>query len=881
MKTSADRQVKPVRSQPQTETSSKELDVKTRWRCLLPLVVGLFLTSLLSLFVLSIFRPYLGSGFAAGYDTLIHFFKVAHVKNMIASYGTYVDWNDQWYAGYHQFLFYPPLFYAFAVFLDYFLNNLELTSKVTVVIAVIASGLSAYFLGYNLLPRDRKVWERSLAAFTVAVSYSLNPALLSFIITRGKYPDYFAIAVTPFAFALLVRWLRSDRNQAPFGFAISIAAVLLLHIDIAVMLVLAAFIYSLLYMRAELGQKALPLNPDYYRPMFFLFLSFVLFAGMTAFFWLPYLAQIKTLGALEQLYPSRGPLPLEVFMRGRLVNGISRYPGLFALALAMLPLVVKKIRPTAWIWPVLLITGFGMSLISYTSIAASFPSLNLLFYRSGIVLAALSISAMVGITIDGMLSTNWLAWSQKIVPIKLSNFLRASSAAALVLLLTAGIVLDYSFIFTGRTIETSRLVSGSFARLFDFLKKAKQTNKGRLLLITPPIPKYTFLPQLIDKPIINGYEAQASRLSPDVEVIKQAATEKRTEDLLLTKFEQLNIQLILIDKISYPKADKNLSNITDLKLVYSDRHYDVFEFRPPGFIQAIDPVLIIGSNRDYPKQVLTSIKGIGFIEENNRLIDDFAIEYLEKYRLIILHNFEAHSIERAEGLLDRYLRKGGKLIIGADGSLSNMLPGDSFLGARITTREFPEPRSISTSLKSKHANNDVYGKQQGAYFSGLDENWMTVDGKYSVLGVRRIGKGEALFVGYKLFYNAIGKENKSEADLLREATKRLLRKGHERLRYSQISDAPWRKDFKVDVQNPTWALISMSWSPYWRAYIDGKEVETRSYENLLALYLPAGRHRIGLSYRITAVHLIANLISASSFIAFTIAMLLRFTRRIK
>lgn len=825
-------------------------------------LAGALLLSLLTILVLFIFRPYLRPGFAGGYDTLIHFFKVAQVKDMVARYGTYIDWNDQWYAGYHQFLFYPPLFYPLAVLAELFINNLEITSKAMVVAAVVFSGFSAYLLAYNTLPATDRIWRRSLGAFTSAVSYALSPALLSFIVTRGKYPDYYAIAFAPLCFVLLVRWLKSDRRTIPLGFALALSIMLLLHIDTAVTLALASLIYSVLYLKASLCEKARLFNPDYYRPMALLGLSLILFAGLTAFFWLPYLTQIKTLGALEQLYPSRAPLPLSVFARSHLINGISRYPGMIVLVLALLPLALRKLRPAVWTWFTLMITGFGLSLMPYTPIATSLPSVNTLFYRSGIVLAILAVSVMVGITIYSLITLNWRQRLDKHLPKWLATALEASLPTLFVLAVVVVIIFDFSFI--SGSVKTSKWFKGEVHQVVSSLSKAKQIDGGRVLVLASPIAEYTFLPALIGKPIVNGYEAQAARMSVDIEIIKREMAKGESESFVLTKLDQLNVQFLLIDRIDYHKQLDRLLATKRFTTIFSGNYYRILEHRPPGFVQPVKPILVIGSNSAYPVQALSPTTGIGFVKGGN-LIDDYSSEELSKYQLVVLYNFEAHNVNVAQETLEKYLKQGGRLIVAMDGSLSNLLPDQTFLGVKPNTNEFAKKSKVKVTagmpVKFSTLNNRD-GRWSGTFYRGLDDVWLTVEGQYPVLGTRRIGKGEALFVGYNLFYHAIYEDNRTEAELLQTAAKRLLQNDRVALRYSRVSSRPGKISFDVDPSQPTWTMVSMSWSPYWVAYVDGKGVPTRSYENLLALYLPSGKHRVDLVYQLTPVHKIGLAITA-------------------
>jgi hypothetical protein len=57
------------------------------------------------------------------------------------------------------------------------------------------------------------------------------------------------------------------------------------------------------------------------------------------------------------------------------------------------------------------------------------------------------------------------------------------------------------------------------------------------------------------------------------------------------------------------------------------------------------------------------------------------------------------------------------------------------------------------------------------------------------------------------------------------------------------------KDFDVNLQNPGWVVISNTAWRGWRAYVDGRRVETHFADHaFLGVHVPAGRHRLRLVY---------------------------------
>ncbi|MHB0977585.1 MAG: 6-pyruvoyl-tetrahydropterin synthase-related protein [Candidatus Aquicultorales bacterium] len=833
------------------------------------------LASLASVLII-VFLPYRQPGFAGGYDTLIHFFKVSEVKEALSKFGSYVDWNPRWYGGYHQFLFYPPLFYAVAVAVDFLVGNLETTSKLLIVVGVFAATLNAYVLGIVLSPKDSGVWQKRLAAMTGAVVYGFSPALLSFIVARGKYPDYLAIALTPLVFAALIRWLKQDRRYPPIAFSLGLAVIFVSHIDTGVAIGFASILYAGLFMRRALGKKALLINPDFHKPILWLLSACALSALLTAWFWLPYIAQIKTLGALDQLYPSRAPLPFTVFMRGSLVNGISRYPGFVALGIACIPLFSRTLRRHAREWLVLLAAGYGLGFLTYTPVGKDLPGVNMLFYRSGVVLGVLALSGTAVIVVERLLSVGW-AGLRREGKVSERSAARLLIAALLALGLVAAMIADASFIFDKRLVSTAPPFPDRYMPMIEALRKAPVRHDGRLMIVAPPSANYTYIPALTGKAIVNGYEAQASKTSVTVEKVRKSIYYERSEDYLFGKLDLLNVEYLLVDAPNQKYELESLLESDKFSVVYSDDKHFLFEYRPKGLVQPIDPVLLIGKNLSYPAQVLETLPGAGFIH-GRPFIDDYSYEEMAGYPLIVLYNFEARELPRATELLKRYLENGGKAVIVMDESLSSLLPGESFLGVGSSVAEFAKGGTVTTSgLSSKAA--AAVGRERewsGANFTGLDKTLLTMDGRYPVMGLKEFGKGRALFVGYNMFFHAILTDDKGEAELIREATAGLRPRSTVEVNSSRVFRGQNAIGLSIDNSKASWILLSMSWSPYWRLTADGKPLKTVPYEGLTAFYLDEGEHRIEAVYAPTPVHLGGYGVTALGVIMLLVSVFYRF-----
>lgn len=840
------------------------------------LIVSLILLAFLSGLIIVNFIPLFSPGVPHGYSTLLHFFKVAELKKTVLDFGYYVDWSESWYNGHHQFLFYPPLFYLLATLVELIVDDIMLTGKLMAVAGVIVGAVTSYLMSYVIYRNGSRFWQRAVAASTSSMVFVFSPALISLIITRGKYPDYWAIALAPLCLALLINWIRFKRDKIPYGFAIMTAVVMLTHIDMAVTLIVISAVFSYVYLKVDLGNRGKIFDEAMNRPMFRLGLSYLAFTALTAFFWLPYLSYIDTIGALNQLYPSRLPMQFSSYLRGTFVSSRTMYPGALAGLMALSALFFyKKYKAIILSWMAVLVTGILLLSIQYTSLQSSFPELNTLFFRTSIATVVMAIAVLAGVFCLGIMELNWSVIFKGWAELKGFGLLGTILSLFIVAALFTGIYLDDAFLLTPEFIRTEPRFVGELSQVIDVLKRAEKQDTGRVLMVVETTPEATYLPALIDKPIVNGFEAQTSRIADDLDELRtELIADKSKRRSLINRLDKWGVEYILVNKALYAEELKNLEGIEGLTAIFVGNRYQVFRYQNAGYIRPEQAILAVGKGGDYTERIIGALPSVTMIGGKSHLIDNYDQEELERYESIILYGFETNNLTNAEAKLEEYVRGGGKLIMAADNGLSNLLPGDRFLGLKIKNNEFSgKPKKVSSAIPVK-TSFESDGAWNGVYFQGPIKPLVKIDGK-TVVGKRRMGRGEVTFVGYNLIYHAVYNDRDSEYKLLQELIGANVSKKKAGIEYSLISDKPGRKKFVIESDKRTWAQLAMSWSPYWRAYVNGKPVETKSFDNLTALNVPKGRSDVQLVYQNTLIHNLAIVLSVAAFVIILLTPLIR------
>lgn len=89
-----------------------------------------------------------------------------------------------------------------------------------------------------------------------------------------------------------------------------------------------------------------------------------------------------------------------------------------------------------------------------------------------------------------------------------------------------------------------------------------------------------------------------------------------------------------------------------------------------------------------------------------------------------------------------------------------------------------------------------------------------------------------------------------------------------------VKEASWGHsslEFTCQTLQEATLLLPLTYSPRWKACLDGIPAKTYNIEHLLALKIPPGKHHLKLEYRMTRVGKTGIVISAASMVAFLFA----------
>lgn len=802
-----------------------------------------------------LYPSYLTHSWPSGYDTFGHLGPVEFFTQMLTKHHTFVDWFDQWYTGYHPLLNFPPLAYVGPVIMRLLGMNLNRVARYSVLFAIWLSGWSGYLLGIAITRPDRSA-RAKLIALVPAVIYMNIPGILSLQLIQGEFPDFFAAALAPLPAAAFVLWLRTQKIRYLALLTVAISIVFFAHGHIATPLALALFVGAWLYdfvgkhQRKKEGQSE-KLKPPYHG-FRGIFMALLIFVGLTAVWWLPYFVESPLVGSPQIRSVITTPdLLIHLLTRGLKADTNARYLGIAAVLIALLGLTSRKRRLTA--------AFVGMALGGLFMYAgprwgwySKIPALRLVYSERVVPTLAIAIAGLATLAVAEVISRLENLFtarlSKKSVPSTLlASFITIVITLTIITGVGVAVIKDASFIFpNGKTTAGSK----DLADISRYLAKQPRPYGARVAFLPSQAPA-AYSPVLSGWPIIGGHRVEGSKLAPSIDWIMIKGITARDNMAARAAFNRWNIAYLAINRTLRPKAVTKMERDPTAKKVYANEKYDLFKRPIPGYISPAQNLLIVGNSR-YLQETIERSSDTGkrarvLFTEKKVAGPDAPLPGLadikDNYFDAIVFMGGAAPVG-LENIFKNRLQDGAKALVDLDGSAINR-----FLGVKVRNINFKGTVKLVDSDGKKHVSAASFNNNpwNAVAYEGLDETWLTGDGK-ALAGIKHVGKGDALFIGYNLFYHAVYKNDNWEKRELVKLFDKAINKSSaaDSFSFRPLSIKPKARTFVLNTKAPTTALISSGWSPYWQAYLDNRPIAIQEARHLMTIYLPKGRHKLHL-----------------------------------
>jgi len=260
---------------------------------------------------------------------------------------------------------------------------------------------------------------------------------------------------------------------------------------------------------------------------------------------------------------------------------------------------------------------------------------------------------------------------------------------------------------------------------------------------------------------------------------------------------------------------------------------------------------------DYDPEFLSTFDGVLLTSARSRdptAIDRIVRGLLSQGKLVVVE----------EPLMDQgWLARASKTYIDTPSSFNiSVADDDGLLGAlpALTLEPFTSPWRPPTNV-------------------GVDTVLVSADigGRtVPIVGYNELEEGRVYFIGLSLFNHAFLTGDET-AIALGESVLNLASPNRSlQPRVFPVEEQAWASDamsFRYSSEESGPVIVSMTFSPHWRATVDRQPAKVYNYENLCLVFLPAGQHQVQFEYGTTPIQ-VASLVMSIAFLAGLVLFLL-------
>ena len=235
---------------------------------------------------------------------------------------------------------------------------------------------------------------------------------------------------------------------------------------------------------------------------------------------------------------------------------------------------------------------------------------------------------------------------------------------------------------------------------------------------------------------------------------------------------------------------------------------------------------------------------------------EYEEDYLNLFATIILYDIPPTDIPALERRVIDWVKKGKTVVVDLSGSTSI----GEFLGVRVKQVTFSGEVTFSVTDDTTRLTDVVrLNEGSGAVYSGLDQDLLTtvVDGEHVVIsGTRELQWGEVRFVGGHLPRLVSDTDHDRAQGLLQSYLSSGRSPKLQMPEPMEVDREVWDDSgvgFEYTSAQDTPVIVSVTYTPRWRATIDGVSQTLYSHENLVFTVLPSGHHSVQIRYEGTWV----------------------------
>ena len=773
---------------------------------------------LVAFFILLLLAGVWSAGSPRGIDTWGHLEKAEYLAGVMRSQGIgayfTAAWMPSWYMGDPFLTYYPPLSTLLLAPLIYFLGDSGIALRLLI---------SFFLIGFSTLTYLylRQTWNDWAACLGTALAAGA-PYQLRTIFFEGNLPRMLSLLALPAIVLLTDRLLTSHRRRAPIIILLGLcwAWAILSHPQQALMFAIGMGLYLVF---------RLILDPEVPLTM----------GG-------PWLAAIA-LGALLA-----GPWLLPAYSHGELAN----IPFLPAEKIPLFSASLWSFFPSFDLSHGQILFGFGSILLGLLAIGARPDPRRAAWYLAGLIAVWFSLGpggvlfSLIPLN-SQLLPERFLNFAAFVIPIAAAGLLPMGRnlryvRVALLVILVAVDLLPAASILTGVPYPQEQAV----------LETVAAGETGRVALMTYPEP--TSLEVYFSSTRSDSIFGWALENTPHNETLRRVLSAPDWgPEYLESLFSEWDVRTVVISGGTEADAARLAVKAMGFTQSTGLGKYEIWrEGVPASPVQAIpaQSMLVVGAGLSpflaaFPFAEEASPADFNRIQRN-RLAD---------YPVIGLYRFASSpsAVQSFEQNIAGYLNAGGTLVVDLSGmedvfgqtlNLFGVHAARMAFGDRIPIQWEDSSAGLPTDLPVSGL---IEQSWAGATYTGLDTVLAAVNkegSSFPILGYKNVGRGKVWFVGANLLYYAqLANQNEIRdyirAKVLEGATvsTKLALQAVPVSAYTETADG---LSFNYSVGGPVQALISYTYSPRFRATIDGVPFAIDVRDHLIRMALPPGAHHV-------------------------------------
>ncbi|MDD4801647.1 MAG: 6-pyruvoyl-tetrahydropterin synthase-related protein [Syntrophomonas sp.] len=779
-------------------------------------------------------------------DGMGHLAKIEYIANCLKDFN-WPSWFSFWYNGATVAQYYPPLTYFTLAPVQILFDNVMITFKFYAISFLLIGAMGVWYICYR--------WVGSLVGIIAGIIYVIHPYILGSLISKGTMPQGAIFAISPWLLAATLLLVEKTKPWRVMWVSLAAAALILSH-------AMHAFVVS--WAIGILVLTLFLLKRIEFRVLLIWIGAVGLGATLVSFWWIPGVTHLEN-PAIPYMLP------------GNWMDDTAD--------LRWFTTYYRGFEAFHYFSPILLLLAMA-SLIFFKNTKneddISFPAhtnprkLDINDLRmSGAVSLLSAIILSMGNNLpffkyvpfhEEILAGRFLSYAAIIVAILAAIFLRdlwekcnSGFYRILRIILIAAIAAVVMVDINPRLVE---MRSEPFQEIRDDLSLLPSNggsfDNGRISWLMVCGPETTYFPMTRGYNVTTGWNIEGTPHNRAI-WLHNIAIAADCGDYVLKNLLQWNSRSVFIQNDFFSAINSLTRNgfnevkrdqIKTMFISNSESSYLYIYERNAIAIGKSSPGLIVS----FP----------WLVQGRSNFLEDYSIEEMSSYNLIYLSQPEIKDSDKFTKIVEELAEEGKIVVVEMEDAKPTSLLGVIPYMEPIAENAQLVPTEDSLFNQSISLNPITSG--QFPAMGNLDEVWMEMQSggkRVPVIGSKKVGSSKVYFVGMTLGLHLDSElkwsrgltESSYDSSNVKSLLEKLMDLGNPNKeiipKVFPVSGFTWdHKSFCFDYnsQEPLPIMISVTYTPRWKATLDGIPLEVKSVENLILIDLPAGQHTVEFNY---------------------------------